>query len=139
MTSISKNVYTDILHELVNKYKNTYYNTIKINTNYLHIGVKSNTHVDFGLDANEKDTEFKFGDLAIISKYKNIFAKGYTPIWSEEAFLVKNIPWAYVVSDVNCEEVIETIYQKGKSNLMWGRKSNQEKWCETTCQMERLW
>ena len=40
MTSISKNVYTDILHELVNKHKNTYYSTIKTNTNYLHIGVK---------------------------------------------------------------------------------------------------
>ena len=51
-----------------------------------------------------------------ISKYKNIFAKGYTPNWSEELFLSKEIrntvPWTYVINDLNDEEIIGTFYEK---------------------------
>ena len=32
---------------------------------------------------NDKDPKFKIGDHVRISEYKNIFAKGYTPNWSE--------------------------------------------------------
>ena len=48
--------------------------------------------------------------------YKNIFAKGYAPNWSEEIFIVSKIknavPWAYVISDLNGEEIIGTFYEK---------------------------
>ena len=47
-----------------------------------------------------------------ISKYKNIFAKGYTSNWSEEVFVIKDIkttvPWTYVINDLNGEEIIGT-------------------------------
>ena len=48
--------------------------------------------------------------------YKNIFAKGYAPNWSEEIFIVSKIkdtvPWTYVISDLNGEEIIGTFYEK---------------------------
>ena len=48
-----------------------------------------------------------------ISKYKNIFAKGYTPNLSEEVFVIKNtVPWTYVIDDLNCEEITGTFYGK---------------------------
>ena len=51
-----------------------------------------------------------------ISKYKNIFAKGFTPNWSEEVFVIKEIkntvPWTYVINDLNDEEIIGTFYEK---------------------------
>ena len=64
MTTISKNVYFDVLDDIDNKYNNTYHKTIK-----------------------------------------NVFAKGYTPNWSEEIFVVKKIkntmPWTYIINDLN--------------------------------------
>ena len=43
------------------------------------IDVKDNTYIDFKKEVNDKDPKFKVGDYVKISKYKNIFAKGYTP------------------------------------------------------------
>ena len=48
------------------------------------VDVKDNTYIDFIKEVNDKDSKFKVGDHVIISKYKNSFAKGYTPNWSEE-------------------------------------------------------
>ena len=50
--------------------------------------VKSSTYISFGTENNDKDPKFKFGDHLRISKYKNIFAKGYTLNWSEQAFII---------------------------------------------------
>ena len=63
-----------------------------------------------------KDPKFKVGDHVRLSKYKNIFPKGYTPNWSEEVFLIKKVkntvPWTYVINDLNGEEIIGTFYEK---------------------------
>ena len=83
MTSISKNLYIDKLDETVNKYNNTYHTTIKMKP----VDVKDNTYTDFDKHINDKDPIFKVGDHVRISKYKNIFAKGYTPNLSEEVFM----------------------------------------------------
>ena len=53
------------------------------------IDVKNDSFAEYNEESNEKDTKFKVGDHARISKYKNIFAKGYAPNWSEEIFVVK--------------------------------------------------
>ena len=53
------------------------------------INVKDNTYVNFGKDGSDKDPKFQVGDHVRISKYKNIFAKGYTPNRSEEGFVIK--------------------------------------------------
>ena len=85
MTSISKNVYTDKLNDFVKKYNNTYHTSIKIKP----VDVKDNTYIDFKKEVNDKNPKFKVGDQVRISKYKNIFAKGYMPSWSEEIFIIK--------------------------------------------------
>ena len=85
MTSISKNVYIDKLNDMVNEQNNTYHTTIKMKP----IDVKDNTYINIDKEINNKDPKFKVGDRVRISKYKNIFAKGYTPNWSEEIFVIK--------------------------------------------------
>ena len=55
------------------------------------VDVKSNTYTDSGKEMNNKDTKFKIGDTVRRSKYKNIFAKSYTPNWSEEIFVIKKV------------------------------------------------
>ena len=87
MTSISENVYNDKLDDIVNKCNNTYHRTIKMKP----INVKDNTYINIGKEVNDKDPKFKVGDHVRISKYKNIFAKGYTPNWSKEIFVIKEI------------------------------------------------
>ena len=87
MTSISKNVYIDKLDDIVKKYNNTYHTSIKMKP----VDVKGNTYIDFKKEVNDKNPKFKVGDHAVISKYKNIFAKGYMPNWSEEIFIIKKI------------------------------------------------
>ena len=79
MTSISKNVYIDKLDDIVNKCNNAYDSTIKMKP----VDVKSNIYINTSKEINDKDPKFKIGDIVRISKYKNIFAKGYVPNWSE--------------------------------------------------------
>ena len=55
------------------------------------IHVKDNTDIDFKKEVNDKNPKLKVGDHGRISKYKNIFAKGYVPNWSEEIFIIKKI------------------------------------------------
>ena len=79
------------------------------------IDVKSNSYAEYNVDSNEKDPKFQVDDHVRISKYKNIFAKGYVPNWSEEVFLIskikKTVPWTYVISDLNGEEIVGTFYE----------------------------
>ena len=79
-----KNVYIDKLDNIVNNYNNTYHRTIKIKSMY----VKRSTYIDFSKEINDEDPKFKIGDIVRISKYKNIFAKGYVPNWSKEVFVI---------------------------------------------------
>ena len=93
MTSISKNVYIDKLDDIVDEYNNTYHRAIKMKP----IDVKDNTYFNNGKEDNYKDLKFQVGDHVRKSKYENIFAKRYTPNWSEEVFVIKKIkntvPW----------------------------------------------
>ena len=82
MTSVSKSVYIDKLNDIVSKYNFTYYRTIKMEP----VDVKSNIYINFIKETNGQDPEFEIGDFVRISKYKNIFGKGYVPNWSEEVF-----------------------------------------------------
>ena len=69
------------------------------------VNVKSNTYIDSSKEINNNIPKFKIGDTVRISKYKNIFAKGYTPNWSEEVFAIKKVkntvPGTYVINDLN--------------------------------------
>ena len=120
MTSISKNVYIDKLDDIVDECNNVYHTTIKMKP----IDVKDNTYINSDKEINNKDPKFKVGDHVRISKYKNIFAKGYMPNWSEEVFVIKKVkntvPWTYVINDLNSEEITGTFYEKEL------QKTNQE-------------
>ena len=112
MTLILKNMYIDKLDDIVNEYNNTYYRKIKMKP----VDVKDNTYIDFIKEVNEKSLKFKVDDHLRISKYKNIFAKGYTPNWLEEVFVIKNVentvPWTYVISNLNGDEIIGAFHNK---------------------------
>ena len=87
MTAAGKNVYYDVLEDVVNKYNNTKHSTIKMKP----IDVGDNNKRVYIDEHNEKDSRFKVGDRVRISKFKNIFAKGYTPTWSSEIFIIDKI------------------------------------------------
>ena len=78
--------------------------------------LKSDSFAEYNEESNEKNPRFKVGDHVSISKFKNVFAKGYTPNWSEEIFIIKRInntvPWTYVISDLNGEEIVRSFYEK---------------------------
>ena len=101
MIAVSKNVYFDVLDDIVNKYNNTVHRAIKMKP----IDVTSDSYAEYNEDSNGKDPKFKVVDRVRISKYKNIFTKWYAAKWSEEVFViikVKNtVPWTYVISDLN--------------------------------------
>ena len=111
MTATGKNIYYDVLDDVVNKYNNTKYSAIKIKP----IDVKNNKRVYID-EHNEKDSKIKVGDSVRISRYKNIFAKGYAPNWSSEIFIVNKIndtvPYTYNLKDLNDEEIIGSFYDR---------------------------
>ena len=84
MTTIGKNVYFNDLDDIVKKYNNTVHNLIKMKPK----DVTDIKYVEYSEETNKKSPKSKVGDNVRISKYKNIFAKGYTPNWSEEVFVV---------------------------------------------------
>ena len=117
MTAILKNFYFNVLDDIVDEYNNTYHKTIKMKS----VDVEDNSFAEyngtaFNEESNEKDPKFKVGDHVRISKFKNVFAKGYIPNWSEEIFIIKKIknsmPWTYVISDLNGEEIVGSFYEK---------------------------
>ena len=112
MISTSKNVYIDKLDDIVNKYNNTYHITIIMKS----ADVKPNVYIDFNKENIKEGPKFKVGDHVRISKYKNIFAKGYVSNLSEEVFMIKKVkntvPWKYVISDLNGEDIFGTFYEK---------------------------
>ena len=113
MTAIGKNVYYDVLDDIVNKYNNTKHSTIKMKP----IDVRDNNNKRVYIDEhNKKRSRFKVGDRVRISKFKNIFAKGYTPNWSKEIFIVDKIndtvPYTYNLKDLNDEEIIGSFYDQ---------------------------
>ena len=87
--------------------------TIKIKP----IEVANDYYAEYNEDpSNKKYPKFKVGDHVRISKYKNIFAEGYTPNWSEEVFIINNIkntvPWTNAINDLNGEEITGSFYEK---------------------------
>ena len=101
MTATGKNVYYDVLDDVVNKYNNTKHSTIKMKP----IDIGDNNKRVYIDEHNEKDSKFKVGDRVRISKFKNIFAKVYTSNWSSEISIVDKIndtvSYTYNLKDLN--------------------------------------
>ena len=113
MMATGKNVYYDVLDDVVNEYNTTQHNTIKMKPK----DVKNNKRVYID-EHNENDSRFKVG--VRISKFKNIFAKGYTPNWSKEIFIVNKrndtVPYTYNLKELNGEEIIGSFYDRELQN-----------------------
>ena len=111
MTAINKDVYYDVLDDIVNKY-NTKHRNIKMKPK----DVKNDNNRVYIDEHNKKSTRFNVGDRVKISKFKNIFTKGYTPNWSKEIFIVNKIndtvPWTYSLKDLNGEEILGSFYDR---------------------------
>ena len=80
------------------------------------VDLKSSIYIDFNEESNGKDSKFEVGDHGKISEYRNVFAKGCTPNWSEEVSVIKkvknNVPGTYVIEDLNTDEIVGTFYEK---------------------------
>ena len=111
ITATVKNVYYDILDDVVNEYNNTKHNTIKMKPK--DVGDNKRVYID---EHNEKDSRLKKGDRVRITKFKTIFAKGYTPNWSREIFIINKIndtvPYTFNLKDLNGEEIIVSFYDR---------------------------
>ena len=103
-------------------YNSTFKVFLRINNIEMHSTYKEGKSVvaeffiEYNVNLDKKDPKFKVGDNVRMSKYKIIFAKGYTPNWSEEVFVISKIkntvPWNYIVSDLNGEEITGSFYEK---------------------------
>ena len=95
------------------------------------IDVESKTCIEFDGQNNNEGPKFEDGDQVRIWKFKNIFAKGYPPKWSEDIFVIKNtVLWTYVIEDLKGVEGVGTLYEKEL------QKADQTEF--RMCQMERL-
>ena len=112
MTAIGKNVYYDVSDDVVNKYNNTKHSTIKMKP----IDVGNNNKRVYIHEHNKIDSKFKVDDRVRISKFKNIFAKGHTPNWNSEIFIVDKVhdtvPYTYNLKDLNDEEILGSFYDR---------------------------
>ena len=116
MTVLQQNIYFDVLDDIIDKHNNTVHKTIKAKP----IEVTNDYYAEYDEIANKKDPKFIVGDNVRISKYKNIFAKGYTPNWSDEVFVINKIKNTVKIkikiqtsgiSDLNDEEITGSSYE----------------------------
>ena len=112
MTATGKNVYYDVLDDVVNEYNNTKHSTIKMKPK----DVKNDNNRVYIDEHNKKNARYNVGDRVRISKFKNIFAKGFTPNWSREIFIVDKInntvPYTYNLKYLNDEKIIGSFYDR---------------------------
>ena len=92
MNSVGKNICFNVLDDIVIRYNNTYHSSIKMKPK----DVTDNAFVEYSEESNKKDPKFRIGDNVRISKYKNVFVKGYTPNWTEEVFVVNKVKNALI-------------------------------------------
>ena len=108
MTSKSKNVFIDELDNLVNNSNNTNHRTIKMKP----VDVKQGTYINLNKKISDEDLQFKIVGIVRISKYKNIFAKGYVLNWAEKFFVITKVknktPWSYVIRHPKGKDIVGT-------------------------------
>ena len=98
------------------------------------VDVKPSTCINSSKETINKDPKFKVVIHVRVSRYKNIFAKGYVPNRSEELLVitkVKNIvSWTYAISDLKGEEIVGTFYKKElkkNNNKKTNKQTNKQK------------
>ena len=115
MAAINKNVYYNVLDDIVNEYNNIKHNTIKMKPK----DVKNDNNRVYIDEHKKKSARYNVGDRVRKSKFKNIFAKGYTPNWSREIFINKindTVPYTHNLKDLNGEKIIGSFYDRELQN-----------------------
>ena len=116
VTGVSKNVYFDVLDDIVHKYNNTVHRIIKMKLT----DVTSDSYAEYSEDSNVTKPKLKVGGHVRIWKYKDIFAIRYTKNWSEKVFVVSKIkdavPSTYVISDLNGGKIAGSCKKQIKKN-----------------------
>ena len=101
-----------VLDDIVKKSNGTINKSIDMKPKDVSDDVKA----EYVEESNEKSARFSVGERVRISKFKNVFAKEYTPNWSKEIFVVSRVnntvPWTYVLKDLNDEEIIGSFYDR---------------------------
>ena len=141
MNSISKSLYADKLDDIINENNNTYRKAIKMES----IDTEDSTYINLGKENNNKDLKFQVEDHVRISKYKNVFAKGYTPNWSDKVFEIKKVKnkrhGHMLLMILMVKKLWESFMKKNCRRLtkkILDKKSNSGKKKQTICQMERI-
>ena len=123
-----------VLDDIVIKYNNTVHKTIKmkpidVTDDYYaeYNGIAFNEDPSIELHSNKKNPNFKIGDNVRISKYRNIFAKGYTPNWSEEVSVINKIKNT-VISDLNGKAISDMLL------VIWMVKKLLEAFMKKNCE-----
>ena len=112
MTAINKDVRYDVLDDIVNKYNNTRHSTIKMKPK----DVGDDNNRVYNDEYNKRSARFNVNNRVRISKFKNIFAEGYTANWSKEIFVINKIndavPYTYNLKGLNGEEILGGFYDR---------------------------
>ena len=112
MTAISKNVYFDMLDDIVNKYNNTVHRTIKTQP----IDVTDDYYAKYNENFNKKILNLKLVTMLQFQNIKKNLLKDLPQNWSEKVFAISKIkntvPWTYVMNDLNGEEITRRFYEK---------------------------
>ena len=111
MTANNSKSYLASLNKLADQYNNTYHHSIgkkSIDADYSDLTEE--------IDTNPEAPKFKINDRVRITKYKNIFSKGYTENWSSEIFIINSVlktnPWTYKIKDLNRTKITGSFYEK---------------------------
>ena len=115
MTSISNNMYANILNDIVDKYNNAFHSTIKVKP----VNIISSTYINLDKMNSKEDSQFKVGDHVRISNIKTLFAKSNVPNRSEK--VKSTVLWTQFISDLKGEEMVQTFYSREL------QKTNQKK------------
>ncbi len=122
LTAFNTNRYIDVLQIIVESYNNSFHRTIKMTPNQVSSENQEEVwHNIYNKDYSfvklqKKKPKFKITDTVRISKYSNIFKKGYLPNFTQEVFIIKRVnsttPFTYNLSDLNDEPIIGSFYEQ---------------------------
>ena len=111
MTANDSKSYLPYLNKWVDKYNNSYHHSVDkkpINVNY--------SALSENIKSNPKAPKFELNDTVRITKYRNIFSKGYAENWSRKIFIVDSVlktnPWTYKIKDLNGKNLIGIFNEK---------------------------
>ena len=111
MATNDSKYYLPYFNNLVDQCNNTYHHSI--NKKPINVDCSALTEK---IETNPKSPKYKVNYRVRVTKYKNIFRKGYTENWSRKVFTIdfglKTNLWTYKIKDLHIEKIIQSFYEK---------------------------